>query len=272
MVEKKVALITGVSSGIGKATAELLSENGFRVFGTTRKPLETNGQLKNVEIVQLDVRDAEAVRSGVRTVLDRAERIDALVNNAGYALIGALEETSAEEAKQLFETNFFGVLRMSQAVLPVMREQGFGRIANIGSVVGFLPAPYQAIYAASKHTLEGYSESLDHEVRRFGVRVSVIEPGFTRTSISQNSQTVEHPLEVYGSERNRVLHAIREGVANGEDPVRVASVVLESLISRSPRLRYPAGRDAKLTSRLRKFLPSRLFDKGLRKKFGLGAI
>src|SRR3989441_13378472 len=123
-----------------------------------------------------------------------------------------------EEAKQLFETNFFGVLRMSQAVLPIMRGQRYGRIANVSSVVGFVPAPYQGIYGASKHALEGYSESLDHEVRQFGIRVSVIEPGFTRTKISQNSQVAGRLLEAYESGRNRGSGAAREKTPKGEDP------------------------------------------------------
>ena len=270
MSRKNTALVTGVSSGIGRATAELLSQRGFRVFGTMRRPGESDEGLGSVEIIPLDVRNEDSVRSCVRSVLERAGGIDALVNNAGYTLIGSSEETSMEEAKDLFETNFFGVLRMSQAVLPHMREQGFGRIANVGSVIGFLPAPYQAIYSASKHALEGYSESLDHEVRQFGIRVSVIEPGFTRTNISQNSQVVERLVEVYGSDSDRVRHAVAESIARGADPVVVASVVLEALTSRSPRFRYPAGREAKFLSLLRKFAPSGLFDKGLRKQFGLG--
>src|SRR3989475_13223457 len=175
MNDKKVALVTGVSSGIGRATATLLSGRGFRVFGTMRKPSEINGPLEGVELVRLDVRDEESVRSCVQAVLEQAGRIDALVNNAGYTLIGSLEETSIEEAKQLFETNFFGVLRMSQAVLPIMRGQRYGRIANVSLVVGFLPAKYQGIYGESKHALENYSESLDQEVRQFGIRVLVIE-------------------------------------------------------------------------------------------------
>ncbi len=269
MTREKVALVTGVSSGIGQATASLLVDRGFRVFGTMRKPSGTDGQLANVERVRLDVRDEESVRSCVRTVLDRAGRIDALVNNAGYALIGGLEETSIEEAKQLFETNFFGVLRMSQAVLPTMRQQRSGRIAIIGSVVGFLPAPYQGIYSASKHALEGYSESLDHEVRQFGIRVSVIEPGFTRTNISENSQVVGRPIEAYAGQRNRVLDALRESFTKGADPATVAVVVLEALTSRSQRRRYPAGREAKVLTILRKLAPAQLLDKGVRKQFGL---
>src|SRR5437879_6475433 len=144
MSQEKVALVTGVSSGIGRAIAGLLCRHGFRVFGTARG----NGgakSLENVELLHVDVRDEESVHSCVRTVLDRAGRIDALVNNAGYTLIGSLEETAIEEAKQLFEANFFGVLRMTQAVLRFMRDQRSGRIVNIGSLVGFVPAPYQGI-------------------------------------------------------------------------------------------------------------------------------
>ena len=155
MGEKNVALATGVSAGIGRAIATLLSGRGFRVFGTARRPSETGGCSGDAKLVRLDVRHEESVSSCLRTVLDQAGRIDTLVNNAGYMLIGSLEETSLEEAKELFDTNFFGVLRMSQAVLPIMREQGYGHIANISSAVGFLPAPYQGIYAASKHAREG---------------------------------------------------------------------------------------------------------------------
>jgi NAD(P)-dependent dehydrogenase (short-subunit alcohol dehydrogenase family) len=266
---EKVALITGTSSGIGRATAALLAKSGYRVFGAVRN-IPSGEPIPNVDFLQLDVRHDESAKEAVRSLLSRAGRIDALVNNAGYTLIGSLEETSIEEAKQVFETNFFGVLRMTQAVLPVMRGQGYGRIANISSVVGFLPAPYQGIYAASKHALEGYSESLDHEVRQFGIRVSVIEPGFTRTNIGQNSQVAGRPLDAYASERTRVLEAIRENTANGENPVTVASVVLEALTARSPRPRYPVGREAKFLNRLRKLIPSKLFDKNLRKQFGLG--
>jgi short-subunit dehydrogenase len=209
------------------------------------------------------------VRSCVRTVLDRAGRIDALVNNAGHALIGSSEETSMEEAKGLFETNFFGVLRMIQAVQPTMREQRSGRIVDMSSVVGFLPSPYMGIYAASKHALEGYSKSLDHEVRQFGIRISVVEPGFTRTSLDQNGQLASQHLEAYAVERDRARQAVRASIAPGEDPARMASVVWEALKSRSPRRRYPAGREAKILTLLKKLAPAQLLDRGIRKQFGL---
>jgi len=269
MSQEKVALATGVSSGIGRAIAGLLSRHGFRVFGTARGNGGAKRALENVELLHVDVRDEESIHSCVRTVLDRAGRIDALVNNAGYTLVGSLEETAIEEAKQLFETNFFGVLRMTQAVLRFMREQRSGRIVNIGSLVGFVPAPYQGIYCASKHALEGYSESLDHEVRQFGIRVSVIEPGFTRTNIAQNGQIAGDPLDVYTEGRNRVLQAVAQKIAKGATPVGVAEVVLKALTSESPRSRYPVGREVKFVGRLRKFAPSSLFDRGLRRQFRL---
>lgn len=269
MNRAKTVLVTGVSSGIGRAVAVFLSEKGFRVFGTQRKQTQTGGELRNVEIVNLDVRDEQSVGTAIRAVLDRAGRIDGLINNAGYTLIGAAEETSIGEARDLFDTNFFGVLRMTGAVLPIMREQGSGRIVNIGSAAGFVPAPYQAMYSASKHALEGYSESIDHEVRQFGVRVSVIEPGFTRTRIDQNAKTATDLIPVYANDRDRVIAALRQSNANGNDPSAVAEVTFTALTERTPRLVYLSGSDARLVKRLRKFAPSSMFDKGVRKQFGL---
>jgi short-subunit dehydrogenase len=236
-----------------------------------RRPNGNSTGLNNTELVRLDVCDEESVRSCVRTVLDRDGRIDALVNNAGHALIGSSEETSIEEAKELFEANFFGTLRMTQAVLPTMREQRSGRIVNMSSVLGFLPAPYMGIYAASKHALEGYSESLDHEVRQFDIRVCVVEPGFTRTNLDQNGQLAGQHLEAYAVERDRAREAVRASIARCENPAKVASVVLEALTSRSPRRRYPADREAKILTLLKKLAPAQLLDKGIRKQFGLEA-
>jgi len=269
MIDKKVALVTGVSSGIGRATAVLLLDRGFRTFGTMRELSRANGLPPGLELIRLDVRDRESVRSCVQTVLDQSGRIDSLVNHAGYTLVGALEETSIEEAKEIFETNFFGVLRMCRAILPIMRSQKQGRIVNISSVLGFLPAPYQGLYAATKHALEAYSESLDHEVREFGIRVSAVEPGFTRTSIGQNARVAKDTLEVYAAERERVIDALQKSLAHGADPTTVARVVLDALTSQSPRLRYPAGREARLLNRLSRLAPAKMIDRGLRKQFGL---
>ena len=268
MDREKVAFVTGVSSGIGRATATALVDAGFRVFVTMRDPAGVGQALGRVELIPMDVRDENSASSAVKCVVDRAGRIDVLVNNAGIALIGSAEETSIEEAKQLFETNFFGVLRLTQLILPIMRSQRSGRIVNISSVVGFLPAPYMAVYGASKHAIEGYSESLDHELRQFGIRVSLIEPGFTRTGLAHNGQTSTQLLEAYSRERGLALEAINHAISNGDDPATVASVVVKALRG-EPRSRYQAGREAKMLDRFKKWAPSQLLDKGLRKQFGL---
>src|SRR5215470_10363789 len=153
-----VALVTGVSSGIGNATAKKLIEHGYRVFGTARS--ESSPMPAKVERVLLDVRDSASIDKGVREVLAKAGRIDLLVNNAGGGLVAAVEETSVDQAQELFDVNFFGAVRMTQAVLPAMRAQRSGRIVFISSIVGFVPAPYMGFYAASKHALEGLAESL----------------------------------------------------------------------------------------------------------------
>jgi NAD(P)-dependent dehydrogenase (short-subunit alcohol dehydrogenase family) len=270
MMEDNVALVTGVSSGIGRETAQLLAERGFHVFGTVRDPRTAVG-IDGVELIRLDVTDAAAVTEAVQLVIERAGRLHALVNNAGYALTGALEETSVQEAQKQFDTNFFGVLRVTQAVLPAMRRQGFGRIVNISSVAGFLPLPYMGIYAASKHALEGYSETLDHEVRQFGIRVSLVEPGFTKTKIETNSRLALTKLDAYTDERKHVAESIEQKIANRASTRAVAEVVYRALTAGSPRLRYPVGEGIGLT-RLRRFLPAGMFDKGFRKQFHLSQV
>jgi len=172
---RRVVLLTGASSGIGQATAELLAARGHRVFGGARSA-STTRLLAGVEPVTLDVREEASVKACVEEVRSRADRIDVLINNAGINLVGAVEETSIGQAQALFDTNVIGVLRMIQAVLPGMRGQGAGLIVNISSILGLIPAPFMGVYASTKHAIEGLSESLDHEVRAFGVRVILIEP------------------------------------------------------------------------------------------------
>src|SRR5438132_3299131 len=205
----QVALVTGASSGIGEAAARALVGAGFTVYGTSRRatPGEKRGE---VAFLPLDVTDDQSVAGAVREVLDRSGRIDVLVNNAGLGIAGAAEESSIEQARALFDTNLFGSIRMTNAVLPQMREQGSGRIINIGSVLGFLPAPYMALYCATKHAVEGYSESLDHELRTRGIRVSVIEPSYTRTQFEANTLEPDSQLDEYREIRAAMDKTLRQ--------------------------------------------------------------
>jgi NAD(P)-dependent dehydrogenase (short-subunit alcohol dehydrogenase family) len=259
-----VVLVTGVSSGIGRAVADAFAAKGFEVFGTSRNPRNTE-PIAGVELIQLDVTDDESVAAAVSTVVQRAGRIDILVNNAGAGVFGAAEESSTAQAQQLFDTNFFGLVRLTREVLPYLRAQRSGRIINIGSVLGFLPSPYGSLYAASKHAVEGYSESLDHETREFGVRVSVVEPGYTNTSFEANATDADSPIDSYAPVREHVKQVIAKAVRAGDDPAVVAQAVLKAATSRTPKLRYPAGPLARRLALLKKFAPAGLLDNGVRK-------
>lgn len=259
-----VVMVSGVSSGIGRAVTSALAAKGFDVFGTSRNPQRIE-PIPGVELVQLDVTDDGSVAGAVSAVVQRAGRIDVLVNNAGFGVFGAVEESSITQAQQLFDTNFFGLVRLTRAVLPYLRAQGSGRIINIGSVLGFLPAPYGALYAASKHAVEGYSESLDHETREFGVRVTVVEPGYTNTSFEANAADADSPIDSYATIREHVQQVLAAAVHAGDDPAVVAEVVLKAATSRTPKLRYPAGPLARRLSLLKKFAPATLLDRGIRK-------
>lgn len=258
-----VALITGASSGIGLATARALRRDGFRVFGTSRKPAANTSD--GVTMLVCDVTDESSVQAVVDDVVSRAGRIDLLVNNAGIGLLGAAEESSAAQAKALFDVNVFGVVRMTNAVLPVMRRQRAGRIVNLSSALGLIPAPYSALYSSSKHAIEGYSESLDHEVRTQGIRVVLVEPGPTRTPFEENLTRADRPLPVYEAARADAEKLMREIIETGDAPEVVADMVVKAVTAATPRRRYTAGKVARQISLMRRFLPESFVDRGLRK-------
>jgi NAD(P)-dependent dehydrogenase (short-subunit alcohol dehydrogenase family) len=254
----KVVVVTGTSSGIGRAIAMYLGAAGHRVYGGS-PTAETDDALPGVKALPLDVRDADAVAAFVHRVVDTAGRIDVLVNNAGYAMGGALEETSIDEAKAQFDTNFFGVARMVNAVLPEMRRAGGGQIINIGSGAGITAEPFAGYYTATKFAIEGYTEALRHEVGSFGIKVSVVEPGWFRTEIVRNAKRAAQPMDVYQRSREHVFATVTNYCDTGADPVAVARRVAEVMAARRPYVRYPVGNDVTWSARFRRVLPERLY-------------
>lgn len=264
---QKTALVTGASSGIGRASAEALVRAGFTVFGTSRKP--NADRLGQVSMLACDVTDEASVVSLVSTVLERTGRIDVLVNNAGLGMFGGAEESSAAQVQRLFDVNLFGVVRVINAVLPSMRARRQGRIVNLSSALGFLPAPYSAHYAGSKFALEGYSESLDHEVRAFNVRVSLIEPGTVKGNFDQSALEPDTKMADYDAGRAWVHDFYKKALLTAVSPEEVADAVLQAATAQRQQLRYPVGKVAKQVSLLRRLMPARMFDKILRQQFGL---
>ncbi len=269
-MNSKIALVTGASSGIGEATAKRLAMAGFKVYGTSRRG--TLAGQRSFQMLALDVTSDRSVEAAVGEIMQLEGRIDLLVNNAGFGVAPAgAEESSIEQAKAIFETNFFGLIRMTRAVVPHMRRQGSGRIINIGSVLGFLPMPYGALYAATKHAVEGYSESLDHELRTRGIRVSVIEPAYTRTQFDANFLAPDLKLDEYREVRALLDKVLKEVMATADEPTVVADVVLQAAIAVRPKLRTTAGGLANRLRLLRRFAPAGLVDAGIRKDLRLDA-
>jgi len=222
-----------------------------------------------VELIGMDIRDTGSVQAGIASVIAQAGRIDALVNNAGSSLIGAVEETSLPEAQSLFDTNVFGMLRVTQAALPHLRAARHGRIVNVSSVLGFLPAPYMGLYAASKHAVEGLSESLDHELRQFGIRVTLVQPAYTKTNLDLNAPQAASAIADYARERGLVARAVEESIRKAPEPTEVAETVVEAALGPWRMRRTPRGQAA-LVSKLRRFMPFGPVDSSIRKLNGLG--
>jgi NAD(P)-dependent dehydrogenase (short-subunit alcohol dehydrogenase family) len=267
--KSKVALVTGASSGIGEATAQRLAKAGYKVYGTSRRGSQA-GQ-RSFEMLSLDVTRDESVEAAVQKVMQLEGRIDLLVNNAGFGVAPAgAEESSIEQARSIFDTNFFGMVRMTRAVVPHMRRQKSGRIINIGSVLGFLPMPYMALYSATKHAVAGYSESLDHELRTMGIRVSVVEPAYINTPFDANLLKPDASLEVYREIRAGVEKRVKEVLVGADGPDVVADIVLKAAQAARPKIHYAPGLASRMRL-LRRFAPASVLDAGVRKDLRLEA-
>src|SRR4051795_9794685 len=253
----QVALVTGASGGIGEAAARALVGAGVTVYGTSRKA--AIGQERDgVVFLPLDVTDDVSVAGAVREVLERSGRIDVLVNNAGIGSSGASEESSVAQDRIVFDVNVFGLIRMTKAVLPHMRAQESGRVINMSSVGGFAPQPFMASYVASKHAVEGYSESVDHEVREHGVRVLLVEPFNTSTAFEASVVKGETLLAAYEQGRQTFEAILADGMKTGNDPAVVGEVIVAAATDPKPKLRYPAGSGAGRVSMLRRLVPARI--------------
>jgi NAD(P)-dependent dehydrogenase (short-subunit alcohol dehydrogenase family) len=269
---QKVVLITGASSGIGQACAEHLGRNGWRVFGTRRGAPSTTLAEAPFEMLQMDVDDENSVRQCVESLLARAGRLDAVVNNAGIAIMGAVEDTSIEEAKAQLETNFFGVLRVCRATLPALRKNGGGHVVNISSLAGIIGLPFSGLYSASKFALEGVSESLRMECRAFGIHVVLVEPGDFRTNITSRRRIVQAATtnDAYREAFARCKQKQEQDETSAPGPEAVARLVGRILSDPNPGTRYSVGMlSQRMVVPLKRFLPQRLFEWAARRAFGM---
>ena len=280
--DQSVAIVTGSSSGIGFETSLILARNGFYTYATVRKlddgsiPITDIAKKEDLSLqtIQLDVNNEQSVIDGVNRISEEKGRIDVVVNNAGYALMGALEETSMDEIKALFETNFFGAVRVMQAVIPMMRKQRKGKIVNVTSVAGRIALPLNSVYHGTKFALEGLSESIQYELESFGIKIILIEPGGVASKFIKNLKMAtvkasDPTKSPYRRIENRMLEAFKKIEQNGMRPSEVAKVILDVVTSEDPQLRYLVGNDAATIMEARKSMSDREFENMRKKQFGI---
>ena len=276
----RVAVVTGSSSGIGYETSLLLARKGFHTFATMRNLEDGSRQItaiaKNenlpLQVIQLDVNNDKSVIDAINRIVKKKDRIDVVVNNAGYALGGAFEETSMDEIKKQFETNFFGAVRVMQAVIPVMRNQRSGKIVNITSMGGRISIPLSAFYHGSKFALEGLSESIRYELEPFGIKIILIEPGAIGSNFWKNIKTANkasNPNSPYAQLANNMSEAFKKIEQNAIHPSEVAKVILDAVTSDDPQLRYLVGNDAAMLMEARKNMSDREFGSLIKKQFDI---
>ncbi len=271
MTDQKVAIVTGSSSGMGYETALALARNGFRTYATMRniekaKTITDVAKKENLSLhtVKLDVTDERSVDDAIKIIKSEAGRIDVLVNNAGYGLMGALEDLSMSEIKAQYETNVFGLIRVTKAVLPTMREQKSGIIVNISSIGGKIAIPLQSPYHGTKFAVEGLSESIAYDLEPFGIKVVIIEPGAIKTNFDTGmlvAKKNQNPSSPYYNTMRKLQSSINSHFKNAIPPTKVAEVILNAITTPNPSLRYTVGEDAALLAQKRKELSDSEFQK-----------
>jgi len=266
---KKTVLITGASSGIGKTAAEYLFEKGLNIYGSSRSIAANSFPFKTL---QMDVNNDCSVNDTISRIINIEGRIDVVINCAGFGLAGSIEDTSIDEARELFETNFFGVFRLCKAVIPEMRKHKSGLIINIGSLAGLIPIPFQAFYSSSKYAVESFTEALRIELLPFGIRVVLIEPGDFKTGFTANRKIAAESKATgtYRGKFSKAISIMEQDESNGPPPVKISELIWRIIDNPSPRLRYTAGKISQiLPVKLRNYIPHKLSEYLLMKYYGL---
>jgi len=253
----QIILIIGASKSIGLAMARTLQAQGHTVYGTSRKPEKSN--VSDIRLLPLNVKDDASIQSAVDTIMAEAGRIDVVVNNAGYDLHGSAEDTTFDELYSQIDTNFFGAVRVMDAVLPIMKKQNSGKVINVSSIGGLMSLPFNSAYAASKFAIEGYSESLRYEMIPFNVYVSLIEPGQIRTETLDTSNLTTKQITTYDA-KAVVAHAQNEGSKASLLPSHVADKVAQIVNTSRPKLRYKVGSQVRMVVAMQRLMPERFFE------------
>src|SRR5919197_5864102 len=291
---EEVAVVTGASTGIGFETSLALARNGFHTYATMRKLEEgKSNQIMNIaknenlplQAIQLDVDNDKSVLDAINKIVSENGRIDIVVNNARYALVGPIEETSMEEIKAQFETNFFGAVRVIQAVIPIMRKNRSGRIVNITSMGGKIAIPLDSIYHATKFALEGLSESVHYELEPFGIKIILIEPGAVGSNFWKNLKMAAKSTSSHDDDddnnndnspyiqiENNMSESFKQIVQNTLHPSEVAKVILQAVNAENPDFRYVVGKDAAMILEERRNMSDREFQNFMKKQFNLQNI
>ncbi len=271
---EKVAIVTGSSSGIGYETALALARDGFYTFATVRNPKKADKILQvakkenlNIEIIELDVDDEKSISIAIEKILAKKQRIDILVNSAGWGLFGSIEDVSMKDFRAQFETNFFGIINIIQKVAPIMRKQGLGVIVNVSSVAGRIGFPGSSAYISSKFALEGLSESIRYELGQFGVKIIIIEPGVIKTNFFSSMKIAEIKSDSpYKEITEKVIMGIKMMAELGTHPSEVATTILNAVKEENPRPRYIVGNDAQMFLEAKKTKTDTEFENYLKKE------
>tara|TARA_B100000953_G_scaffold202049_1_gene166454 strand:- start:14553 stop:15356 length:804 start_codon:yes stop_codon:yes gene_type:complete len=257
----KIIIVTGASSGIGKSIAQLLSSSGFKVYGTCRDPKKYH--ITDFNLLQCDINDINEIKDFIEYVINIEGRIDVLINNAGIGITGPLEETSQDDMKSAFQTNFFGPVEMIKQCIPIMRKKNDGLIINITSILGYFGIPFRGIYCATKSSMEIIGEVFNMELKKFNIRVVNVAPGDFKTDIiSRRIDSIENNFSVYKKDYSKSIESANKHVENAESPEIISKLILKIINSNNIKIHYKIGSVIqKFSIILKRILPDKLFEK-----------